>query len=153
MATPNLLTPGRIDGFETRNRLMMAPMTRSRALAGGVPSDLAIEYYAQRASAGIIVTEGVAPTAVGLGYARTPAIESREQIAVWKKITAAVKARLSTGLGLSALGDISVDSTDGLVTLSGSVASREDINKAVKIAAETEGVRQVISTLQVKPVK
>jgi len=93
MATPNLLTPGRIDGFETRNRLMMAPMTRSRALAGGVPSELAIEYYAQRATAGIIVTEGVAPTAVGLGYARTPAIESREQIAVWKKITAAVKAR------------------------------------------------------------
>src|SRR5437879_9389715 len=69
------------------------------------------------------------------------------------RITAAVKARLSTGLGLSALGDISVDTTDGLVTLSGSVSSREEINKAVKIAAETEGVRQVISTLQVKPAK
>jgi len=68
MSVPNLLTPGRIGGLQTPNRLMMAPMTRSRALAGGVPSELAIEYYAQRASAGVISTEGVAPNAVGLGY-------------------------------------------------------------------------------------
>jgi N-ethylmaleimide reductase len=93
MTPPTLLTPGRIDGFETRNRLFMAPMTRSRALAGGIPSGLSIDYYGQRASAGLILSEGVAPSAVGLGYARTPAIESAEQIAAWKKITAAVKAR------------------------------------------------------------
>jgi N-ethylmaleimide reductase len=93
MSTADLLTPGRIGGLDTRNRLMMAPMTRSRALAGGVPSELAIQYYEQRASAGIIVTEGVAPDAVGLGYARTPAIHTAEQIAAWKKITAAVKAK------------------------------------------------------------
>ena len=93
MSTSPLLTPGRIGGFTTRNRMMMAPMTRSRALAGGVPSELAIEHYAQRASAGLIITEGVAPNAVGLGYARTPAIETAEQVAAWKKITAAVKAR------------------------------------------------------------
>jgi N-ethylmaleimide reductase len=88
-----LLTPGRIGGLSTPNRLMMAPMTRSRALAGGVPSELAIEYYAQRASAGLISTEGVAPDAVGLGYARTPAIETVEQIAAWKKITDGVRAK------------------------------------------------------------
>jgi N-ethylmaleimide reductase len=93
MSTPNLLTPGRIGSLSTPNRLMMAPMTRSRALAGGVPSELAIEYYAQRASAGLISTEGVAPNAVGLGYARTPAIETAEQIAAWKKITDAVHSR------------------------------------------------------------
>jgi N-ethylmaleimide reductase len=93
MPATTLLTPGRIGGLSTPNRLVMAPMTRSRALAGGVPSELAIEYYAQRASAGLIVTEGVAPTAVGLGYARTPAIESAEQIAAWTKITAAVRAK------------------------------------------------------------
>jgi N-ethylmaleimide reductase len=93
MSTINLLSPGRIGGLTTPNRLFMAPMTRSRALAGGVPSELAIEYYAQRASAGLILTEGVAPNAVGLGYARTPAIETAEQIAAWKKITAAVKAK------------------------------------------------------------
>jgi N-ethylmaleimide reductase len=93
MSTINLLSPGRIGGLTTPNRLFMAPMTRSRALAGGVPSELAIEYYAQRASAGLILTEGVAPNAVGLGYARTPAIETAEQITAWKKITAAVHAK------------------------------------------------------------
>jgi len=69
------------------------------------------------------------------------------------RTTTAVKARLSKELGLSALADISVDTTDGLVTLSGSVASKEDINKAVKVAAETEGVQKVISTLQIKTPK
>jgi len=69
------------------------------------------------------------------------------------RITAAVKTKLSTELGLSALADISVDTTEGLVTLSGSVSSKEEIHKAAKIAASTEGVRQVISTLQVKPAK
>lgn len=93
MPTINLLTPGRLGRLETRNRLMMAPMTRSRALPGGIPSDLAVEYYAQRASAGVIVTEGVAPVAVGLGYARTPAAETPEQMAVWAKIADAVHAR------------------------------------------------------------
>jgi N-ethylmaleimide reductase len=92
MAEIDLSTPGRIDGFETKNRIMMAPMTRSRALPAGVPSDLAIEYYVQRASAGLIITEGTAPCAVGLGYARTPAIESPEQISAWRKITDAVHA-------------------------------------------------------------
>ena len=93
MAVINLLTPGRIDGFDTPNRIFMAPMTRSRALAGGVPSELAITYYAQRASVGLILTEGTAPSAVGLGYARTPAIHTQEQIAAWKKITSAVHAK------------------------------------------------------------
>ena len=93
MADVNLFTPGRIDGFDTKNRIIMAPMTRSRALPKGVPSELAIDYYAQRASAGLIITEGVAPCAVGLGYARTPAIESPEQVAAWKKITDAVHAK------------------------------------------------------------
>ena len=88
-----LLTPGRIGGLNTSNRIMMAPMTRSRALPGGVPSELAVQYYEQRASAGLIISEGVAPTAVGLGYARTPAIETAEQVAAWKKITSAAKAR------------------------------------------------------------
>jgi len=93
VADVNLFTQGRIDRFETKNRMIMAPMTRSRALAKGVPSDLAIEYYAQRASAGLIISEGIAPSAVGLGYARTPTIENSEQIAAWKKITDAVHAK------------------------------------------------------------
>ena len=60
MPSVDLLSPGRIDGFDTRNRIFMAPITRSRALPGGVPSDLAIEYYGQRTSAGLIITEGTA---------------------------------------------------------------------------------------------
>ncbi len=89
----NLLTPGRIDGFDTRNRMMLAPMTRSRAHADGVPSDLAVTHYAQRATAGLIISEGVAPSAVGRGYARTPSIHSAEQTAAWKKIADAVHAK------------------------------------------------------------
>lgn len=88
-----LLTPGHIDGFDTRNRMVMAPMTRSRAAAAEVPSELAIEYYRQRASAGLILTEGTAPSARGIGYARTPAIYSPEQIAAWRRITDAVHAK------------------------------------------------------------
>lgn len=93
MSTIDLLTPGRIDGFDTRNRIVMAPMTRSRAHPGGVPSELAIHYYAQRASAGLIITEGVAPSSVGLGYARTPAIESAEQVSAWKNVVDAVHVK------------------------------------------------------------
>ncbi len=88
-----LLTPGHLDGFDTRNRIVMAPMTRSRAAAAEVPSAMAIEYYSQRASAGLIVTEGTAPSARGIGYARTPAVYSPEQIAAWRKITDAVHAK------------------------------------------------------------
>ena len=93
MSNVSLLTPGRIDGFDTRNRLVMAPMTRCRAETQGVPSALAIEYYVQRASAGLIITEGTAPSAVGQGYARTPSVYSPEQVAAWKKITDAVHAK------------------------------------------------------------
>jgi len=93
MSKLNLLSPGRIGDLTAKNRMIMAPMTRSRAGQNGVPSELAVEYYAQRASAGLIITEGVAPSAVGLGYARTPAIETAEQIEAWRAITTAVHAK------------------------------------------------------------
>lgn len=88
-----------------------------------------------------------------MGEKAKKAGEAMADAATNARITAAVKARLSTELRLSALADISVDTTDGLVTLSGSVSSQEEIHKAAKIAAETDGVRKVISTLQVKPPK
>jgi N-ethylmaleimide reductase len=93
MSPIDLQSSGRIGGLKTANRVVMAPMTRSRSHGGGVPSELAIDYYVQRASAGLIITEGTAPSAGGLGYARTPAIETPEQIVAWKKITAAVHAK------------------------------------------------------------
>jgi len=68
-------------------------MTRSRAHPGGIPSEIAVEYYSQRATAGLILTEGTAPCGVGLGYARTPAIETPEQVEAWRKITDAVHSK------------------------------------------------------------
>jgi N-ethylmaleimide reductase len=67
----------------------MAPLTRSRA-TGNIPNDLMAQYYAQHASAGLIITEGTSPSPNGLGYARIPGIYSAEQIAGWKRVTAAV---------------------------------------------------------------
>lgn len=93
MAHIDLFSFGRVGSIDLRNRMFMAPMTRSRALPSAVPSELAIEYYGQRASAGLIITEGTAPSASGLGYARTPAIDTEEQIAGWRKITNAVHLR------------------------------------------------------------
>lgn len=75
------------------NRIVMAPMTRSRADAKGVPSDLAPIYYAQRADAGLIITEGTQPSANGQGYPRTPGMHSPEQIAAWRRVTEAVHAK------------------------------------------------------------
>jgi N-ethylmaleimide reductase len=75
-----LLTPVRIGRYVVPNRLVMAPpMTRSRADAEGVPSDLTVTYYAQRASAGLIISEGVFPSAMGKGYVHTPGIETGAQ--------------------------------------------------------------------------
>lgn len=92
MAKVDLFTPGSIGTLEVPNRIIMSPMTRSRMLPRGVPSDIAVQYYSQRASAGLIITEGTAPSAGGLGYARTPAVETNEQVAAWKNITTAVDA-------------------------------------------------------------
>ena len=87
-----LFEPVRLGELELANRIVMAPMTRSRADNRGVPTAEMIEYYRQRASAGLIVAEGTAPSASGLGYCRTPAIYSAEQIAAWKAVTDAVHA-------------------------------------------------------------
>ena len=74
-----------------QNRLVMCPLTRSRA-TGNVPNDLMVQYYAQRACAGLIISEGTAPSPNALGYPRIPGIFSAEQVAGWKKITDAVHA-------------------------------------------------------------
>jgi len=89
-AYPHLLSPYRLGGLELKNRTVLAPMTRSRAIDGNVPNPLAETYYAQRAGAGLIVTEATQVTPMGQGYIRTPGIHSEAQIAGWKKITDAV---------------------------------------------------------------
>jgi N-ethylmaleimide reductase len=75
-----------------QNRLVMAPMTRSRSI-GNIPDELVAEYYGQRASLGLIITEGTSPSPNGLGYARIPGMYSPEQTAGWKLVTSAVHAK------------------------------------------------------------
>ena len=89
----SLMQPMRMGELELANRIVMAPMTRSRAGSDGLLTPIMVDYYAQRASAGLIITEGTSPSADGLGYCRTPAIYSAEQIAGWRQVTEAVHAR------------------------------------------------------------
>jgi N-ethylmaleimide reductase len=76
--------------LKLKNRFVMSPMTRSRAVDGHVPNPLAAEYYTQRAGAGLIITEATQVSPQGIGYVRTPGIHSKEQVEGWKKITEAV---------------------------------------------------------------
>jgi len=89
----SLFTPVSLGDISLSNRIVMAPMTRDRAGEGDVPTQLMVEYYAQRASAGLIVTEGVQPSPVGKGYWRTPGIHSAAQVEGWRKVADAVHAR------------------------------------------------------------
>lgn len=85
-----LLTSLKIGSLEIENRIIMAPLTRARAREERVPNDLMAAYYAQRSSAGLILTEATSVTPMGVGYADTPGIWSQEQVEGWKKITKAV---------------------------------------------------------------
>ncbi|WP_028046064.1 alkene reductase [Cellulomonas sp. URHE0023] len=86
--------PTRIGRYTTRNRIVMAPMTRSRAYGPGASATpLMAEYYAQRAGAGLIVTEGTQPSAQGQGYPNTPGLHTRTQVEAWRGVTSAVHAR------------------------------------------------------------
>ncbi len=78
--------------IKLNNRVVMAPLTRSRA-TGNVPNDLMVQYYGQRASAGLIITEGTSPSPNGLGYARIPGLFNQAQVEGWKKVTQTVHAK------------------------------------------------------------
>jgi N-ethylmaleimide reductase len=84
-----LFTSNKIGSTALINRVVMSPMTRCRAL-GNIPNELMAEYYRQRSGAGLIITEGTAPSPNGLGYARIPGIFNKQQVEGWKKITMAV---------------------------------------------------------------
>ena len=91
--TATLFSPIAVGAIPLANRIVMAPMTRNRAGQGNVPGDLNATYYAQRASAGLIVTEATQISPQGVGYPATPGIHSAEQVAGWKKVVDAVHAR------------------------------------------------------------
>lgn len=89
----DVFTPITVGSWDLPQRFVMAPLTRNRAGDGGVPSDLAVEYYAQRAGAGLIVAEGTQPSATGQGYLNTPGIHTPEQVEGWRAVADAVHAR------------------------------------------------------------
>lgn len=79
--------------LQLKNRVVMAPLTRSRAVERNTPNELMAQYYAQRAGAGLIITEGTSPSPNGLGYPRIPGIFNAEQVAGWQRVTDAVHAQ------------------------------------------------------------
>jgi N-ethylmaleimide reductase len=89
----NLLSPIKLGRYELPNRLVMAPLTRNRAGEGNVPREMNVTYYAQRATAGLIVTEATQVSPQGVGYPATPGIHSAEQVEGWKLVTKAVHDR------------------------------------------------------------
>ncbi|MEU1124884.1 alkene reductase [Streptomyces sp. NPDC005899] len=84
--------PVDLSGTQLANRIALAPMTRSRAGEGGTATDLTVTYYTQRASAGLLITEGVQPSVVGQGYPTTPGLHSAGQVASWRRVTDSVHA-------------------------------------------------------------
>ena len=94
----SLFDPLRAGAFMLKNRVVLAPLTRCRSSAGRVPNDLMREYYVQRASAGLVLSEATSVSAMGVGYPNTPGIWSEEQVAGWKRITEAVHAAGATML-------------------------------------------------------
>jgi N-ethylmaleimide reductase len=89
---PTLFDPIRVGEMELANRIVMAPLTRNRAGPGQVPSLLAVEYYRQRASAGLIISEATQVCAEGQGYLDTPGIHNPGQVAGWRRVTDTVHA-------------------------------------------------------------
>jgi N-ethylmaleimide reductase len=86
----SLFAPYVLGDLRLANRMVMAPMTRCRAIDGNVPGPLSVTYYVQRAAAGLIITEGSQVSPQGVGFFRTPGIYSEAQVAGWKKVTSAV---------------------------------------------------------------
>src|SRR5215469_14702862 len=87
---PTLFDPIRLGALELRNRIVMAPLTRMRAVDQRAPGPLNEEYYVQRASAGLILTEATSVTRQGVGYPNTPGIWSEHQVQAWSRVTEAV---------------------------------------------------------------
>jgi N-ethylmaleimide reductase len=87
--TNPLFTPAQLGTVDLKNRVVMSPMTRSRAI-GNVPNELMATYYRQRSGAGLIITEGTSPSPNGLGYARIPGLFNEAQVAGWKTVTNAI---------------------------------------------------------------
>jgi len=85
-----LLSPLETEQLSLKNKVVMAPLTRSRATQDHIPTDIMVQYYGERAGAGLIITEGTSPSLNGVGYPRIPGIYSREQVKAWTPVATAV---------------------------------------------------------------
>jgi len=90
MSTKDLFSPITVGDLTLKNRIVMAPMTRNRAADGGVPQAMNVDYYRQRSTAGLIISEASQVSAEAVGYPATPGIHTDEQVAAWQSITDAV---------------------------------------------------------------
>ena len=134
--TDPLFQPYTMGSLELANRLVMAPMTRSRAI-DNVPNDLMAAYYRQRAGAGLIVTEGTSPSPHGLGYPRIPGAYSEAQTAGWKKVADAVHEQVAVRRMLG-----------GWVSREPHVVDDVVWGAAVCLAAEQETATAVLSSVR-----
>ena len=87
---PSLFDPITVGDIEAANRVFMAPLTRGRATDAHVPTDMMVEYYRQRATAGLLITEGTGVSRLGLGWPKAPGLWTAEQVEAWKPVTDAV---------------------------------------------------------------
>ena len=130
MEFANLFKPYDMNGIQLANRFLMAPMTRSRASQpGDIPTELMASYYAQRASAGLIVTEATQVSHQGKGYAKTPGIYTQAQIEGWKKVTEAVHDNAGKLFSqLWHVGRVSSSAVNGLQPIAPSAKNANDTN-------------------------
>ncbi len=135
----NILKSYLKNGFELKNRIVMAPMTRSRAI-GNVPNDLMAGYYGQRAGAGLIITEGTAPVPDALGYPRIPGIFTHEQILGWRKVTERVQKE-NTRIFLQLMHTGRIGHLDNLPE-GAQLVGPSDIKAAGQIYTDTIGMQE-----------
>ena len=145
--TASLFDPIKLGNLTLKNRIVMPPMTRSRATQpGNSANDLMAKYYAQRASAGLIVSEGTQISALGQGYAWTPGIYSPEQIAGWKQVTTAVHEKGGVMFAqLWHVGRVShPDNTGGVQPISSSALKAENVKVFVDNGKQKPGFVDVV---------
>ena len=125
----DLFSPVDLGALACANRIVMAPMTRDRAGQDDVPTALMAEYYRQRASAGLIVTEGVQPSPAGKGYWRTPGLHSEAQVAGWRNVAEAVHGeggRIAAQLMHVGRAAVAANKADGAATVAPSAIRNPD---------------------------
>ena len=134
-----LFSPATLGNLTLQNHIVMAPMTRSRATANHIPTPIVAEYYGQRATAGLIITEGTSPSPNGDGYPRTPGLYNAEQVAAWKPVTAAIHEK--GGKIFAQLMHTGRTSHIANLTNGGEVLAPSAIQQSGQMYTDTEGMQ------------